>query len=163
MYNEIYQIEDITEENQEFVIDSDCKAEWAINIIKQEQAEQNRLLNVIDEEILRLKAKRDAIAENDKTRFLRGKLFEYFSTVQAKDMKTCQKYKLPSGELVFKKPQKKYERDDNAILEWLNNHDKYDYIKVTHSVDWSALKDADFFPQVEGITETMTEAKFEVK
>ena len=161
----VFDIEDITEDKKEFVIDSDAKADWAINIIKQEQAEQERLINSIDEQIEILKAKKERIAENDKCRFLKGKLNQYFESITdgKKELKTCIKYKLANGELIFKKSQKKYERDDKAILEWLNQHDKYDYIKVTHSVDWSALKDADFLNEVNGITEIDTEPTFEVK
>lgn len=161
----VYDIEDITDEKKEFVIDSDAKADWALSIIKQEQDEQQRLLNSIDEQIELLKAKRERIAENDKCRFLKGKLNAYFEAVQEgkKELKTCIKYKLANGELVFKKSQINYERDNDAILKWLNDHDKYDYIKVTHSVDWASLKDADFFNEVEGITEVQTEPSFEVK
>ena len=83
----MYDIEDITEEKQEFVIDSDVKADWAIKIIKQEQAEQERLVNIIDEEIEILKAKRERIADNSKTAFLQGKLAQYFESIAAENKK----------------------------------------------------------------------------
>lgn len=162
----VYDIEDITEDKKEFVIDSDIKAEWAIKIIKQEQAEQERLINIIDEEIEILKAKRERIADNNKTSFLQGKLAQYFESIakeNKKDLKTCIKYKLASGELVYKKPQVKYERDNDKIISWLTENNKFEYIKTNPSVDWSELTKTEFFKDIDGITEIMTEAKFEVK
>ena len=164
MYN-VYDIEDITEDKQEFVIDSDSKADWALSIIKQEQDEQQRLLNSIDEQIEILKAKRERIAENDKCRFLKGKLNEYFESIQdgKREMKTCIKYKLANGELVYKKPQVSYERDNDKILSWLTEHSKFEYIKTNPTVDWKELSKTDFFSEIDGITEVTTQAKFEVK
>ena len=161
----VFELEDITDEKKEFVIDSDSKADWALSIIKQEQQEQERLVASIDEQIEILQAKKERILDNDKCRFLKGKLNQYFESLTdgKKELKTCIKYKLANGELVFKKSQINYERDNDAILKWLNEHDKYDYIKVTHSVDWASLKDADFFNEIDGITEVQTEPSFDIK
>lgn len=162
----VYDIEDITEDKKEFVIDSDTKAEWAINIIKQEQAEQERLVNIIDEEIAILQAKRERILDSNKTAFLKGKLAQYFESIaeeNKKQLKTCIKYKLPSGDLVFTKPQIKYERDNDKIISWLTDHNKYEYIKTNPTVDWAELKNTEFFKEIDGITEIQTEAKFEIK
>lgn len=164
MYN-VYDIEDITEDKQEFVIDSDSKADWALSIIKQEQDEQQRLLNSIDEQIEILKAKRERIAENDKCRFLKGKLNEYFESIQdgKREMKTCIKYKLANGELVYTKPKTNYERDNDKIITWLSEHNKFEFIKTNPTIDWKELCKTDFFSEIDGITEVTTEAKFEVK
>lgn len=164
MYN-VYDIEDITEEKKEFVIDSDSKADWALSIIKQEQDEQQRLLNSIDEQIEILKAKRERIAENDKCRFLKGKLNEYFESIQdgKREMKTCIKYKLANGELVYTKPKISYKRDNDKIITWLSEHNKFEYIKTNPTVDWKELSKTEFFSQIDGVTEVTTEAKFEVK
>lgn len=164
MYN-VYDIEDITEEKKEFVIDSDSKADWALSIIKQEQDEQQRLLNSIDEQIEILKAKRERIAENDKCRFLKGKLNEYFESIQdgKREMKTCIKYKLANGELVYTKPKTGYKRDDDKIITWLSEHNKFEFIKTNPTIDWKELCKTDFFSEIDGITEVTTQAKFEVK
>lgn len=161
----VYDIEDITDEKKEFVIDSDSKADWALSIIKQEQDEQQRLLNSIDEQIEILKAKRERIAENDKCRFLKGKLNEYFESIQEgkRELKTCIKYKLANGELVYKKPVINYERDNDKIIAWLTEHNKFEYIKTNPTVDWQELKNTEFFKDIDGIKEVTTEAKFEVK
>lgn len=162
----MYDIEDITEEKQEFVIDTDTKADWAINIIKQEQAEKERLVNILDEEIEILKNKRERILNTDKTTNLKGKLADYFESIaeeNKRDLKTCTKYKLANGELVFTKPQIKYERDNDKIISYLTAHNLYDYIKTNPSVDWEKLKKTDFFHLVDGVTEITTEPKFEIK
>lgn len=166
----MFELEDLlteeeSAEKKEFIIDDDLKADWACKIIKQEKSEAERLSKVIDEEIELLKNKKEKLEQQylNNTAWLRGKLADYFETVEKRELKTCLKYKLPSAELVFNKPKVKYERDNEKILNWLNANDKYDFIKVTHSVDWENLKKADFFSQVDGITETQTEANFEVK
>ena len=161
----MYDLEDIQEEKQEFVIDTDAKADWALKIIQQENKEVERLCKTIDEEIEMLKLKKQRITDSldNKTGFLQGKLFEYFDTIQPRELASCYKYKLPSGELVYKKPTVKYERDDEKILDWLANNGKSDYIKHTLSVDWAELKKTDFVNQVDGITEVQVPARFEVK
>ena len=164
MYN-VYEIDDITDEKKEFVIDSDIKADWALSIIKQEQDEQQRLLNSIDEQIEILKAKRERIADNDKCRFLKGKLNEYFESISEgkRELKSCIKYKLANGELVYKKPVINYERDNDKIIAWLTEHNKFEYIKTNPTVDWQELKNTEFFKEIDGIKEVTTEPKFEVK
>lgn len=162
----MYEIEDITDaEKQEFTVDSDSKADWCCKIIKQEEAETERLTKTIDEEIEMLKAKKERLQEQllNKTAFLKGKLAQYFETVEKKELKTCLKYKLPSADLVFVKPAVQYERDNDKILSWLTEHSKYEYIKTNPQVDWAELKKTDFFEEIDGITKVMTVAKFEVK
>lgn len=161
----MYDLEDITEEKQEFVINTDTKADWCLKKIQEERKEVERLTKIIDEEIEMLKLKKQKIEESleSKISFLQGKLFEYFDTIQPRELASCYKYKLPSGELVYKKPTVKYERDDEKILDWLANNGKSDYIKHQLSVDWAELKKTDFVNQVDGITEVQVPARFEVK
>ena len=163
----MFELEDVaTEEQQkEFVIDNDVKADWACRIIKQEEAEKNRLQKVIDEEIEILQNKKQKLENQyiNNTGFLRGKLADYFETVEKKELKTCLKYKLPNAELVFQKPTIKYERDNDKILNWLSENNKFEFIKTNPTVDWAELKKTDFFSQIDGVTAVQTEAKFEVK
>lgn len=164
----MFELEDIVqddEQKQEFTINDDLKADWACKIIKQEKAEAERLSKVIDEEIEILKNKKEKLEQSylNNTAWLRGKLADYFETVEKRELKTCLKYKLPTAELVFNKPQIKYERDNEKILNWLSANNKFEFIKTNPSVDWAELKKQDFFNQVDGITEIKTEASFEVK
>ena len=165
MINEIYDIEDIDEGKKSFTIDSDTKADWAIKKVKYEDANNERLIACIDAEIEQLKAKKEEIKNRNNTAFLKGKLCEYFESVKdnAKETKTQLKYELPSGSLIFKKPSVSYERDNDKIISWLTENNKFEYIKTNPSVDWAELKKVDFLSDIDGITEIHTEAKFEVK
>lgn len=161
----MYDLEDITEEKQEFRIDSDAKADWALNIINKERKEVERLTKTIDEEIEMLKLKKQRIEEGleGKISFLQSKLFDYFRTVESKELKTCYKYKLPSGELVYNKETVKYERDDDKIVDWLANHGKGDYIKHKLTVDWAELKKTEFVDEIDGVTKIQVPMQFVVK
>jgi len=160
----LYDLDDIQQENQEFIIDSDSKADWACKVIRSEQAEAERLINAIDEEIAMLNEKKKYYAEQfeNKTAYLKSKLQMYFRTVESRELKTCYKYKLPSAELVYMKPAVKYERDNDKILSWLTEHSKFEYIKTNPSVDWAELKKADFFKEIDGVTEVQTDAEFKI-
>jgi len=163
----IYELEDICSEEQKekFRILNDKTADWALKVIQKEKAEVERLANTIDEEIQMLKLKKQKIEEGleSKISFLQGKLFEYFRTVESKELKTCYKYKLPSGELVYNKESVKYERDDDKIIDWLANNGKGDYIKHKLLVDWAELKKTEFVDEIDGVTKINVPMTFVVK
>ncbi len=161
----MYELEDVIEEKQEFVIDTDLKADWALKIIQKERQEVERLCKTIDEEIEVLKLKKQRIMDSldNKIGFLQDKLFEYFRTVESKELKTCYKYKLPSGELVYNKETVKYERNDEKIIQWLTDHNHMDYIKVKPSVNWAELKKTSFVDKIDGVTKLNVPMRFEVK
>lgn len=161
----MYDLEDITEGRQEFVINTDAKADWALKIIQKERQEVERLTKTINEEIEMLKLKKQRIVNSldGKIGYLQGKLFEYFNTVESRELKTCYKYKLPSGELIYSKETVRYERDDKKIIQWLADHNYMDYIKVTPSVDWAELKKTDFVDKINGVTKLNVPMKFEAK
>ena len=163
----MYELEDICSEEQkeEFRISDDKTADWALKIIQKERQEVERLCKTIDEEIEMLKLKKQKIADSldNKIGFLQGKLFEYFRTVESKELKTCYKYKLPSGELVYNKEAVKYERDDEKIIQWLTDHNYMDYIKVKPTVDWQELKKTNFVDEIDGVTKLNVPMTFTVK
>jgi hypothetical protein len=76
----LYDIDDIQQGNQGFIIDSDSKADWACKVIRSEQAEAERLINAIDEEIAMLNEKKKLIEGQfeTKTAYLKSKLQMYF-------------------------------------------------------------------------------------
>lgn len=163
----MYELEDICSEEQKenFSITNDKLADWALKIIQKERQEVERLCKTIDEEIEMLKLKKQRIADSldNKIGFLQGKLFEYFRTVESKELKTCYKYKLPSGELVYNKEAVKYERNDEKIIQWLTDHNYMDYIKVKPSVDWAELKKTSFVDEIDGVTKLNVPMTFVVK
>lgn len=163
----MYELEDICSEEQKenFSITNDKLADWALKIIQKERQEVERLCKTIDEEIEMLKLKKQKIADSldNKIGFLQGKLFEYFQTVESKELKSCYKYKLPSGELVYNKEVVKYERDDEKIIQWLTDHNYMDYIKVKPAVDWQELKKTEFVDEIDGVTKLNVPMTFVVK
>ena len=168
--NEIYDLEDIyTEEVEQgkepFRVLDDKTADWCIKIIKQEESETERLLKTIDEEIDILEAKKKRLQSQlqSKTGFLKGKLAEYFDTVEKKELKTQLKYTLPSGSLVFVKPSVRYDRDNDRILNWLTENNKYEYIKTNPTVDWAELKKNEDITKIDGVTAVEQPARFEVR
>jgi phage host-nuclease inhibitor protein Gam len=125
------------EEN--FKIDNDRKADWAVERIKECEDEKNRLIALANEKIEELKIQIEN-AENkftNETAFLRSLLAEYFETVKTKETKTQKTYALLSGKLVFKKPAQKIVHDDEKLTEWLADTE---FIKIKKSVDWAAYK-----------------------
>ena len=168
--SEIYELEDIyTDEVQqgkeEFSIKDGKTADWAIKVIKQEQAENLRLQKIIDDEIELLKLKKQKIADSleNKIGYLQGKLFEYFQTVEARELKSCYKYKLPSGSLILNKETVKYERDEAKIIQWLTDNNKMEFVKVKASIDWAELKKTDFVENIDGVTKIELPKRFEGK
>lgn len=168
--NEIYDLEDIyTEEVEQgkepFRVLDDKTADWCVKIIKKEEAETDRLIDTINQEIDILKAKKERLQSQlqSKTGFLKGKLAEYFDTVEKKELKTQLKYTLPSGSLVFVKPSVRYDRDNEKILNWLTENNKYEYIKTNPTIDWAELKKNEDIENIDGVTVVPVEARFEVR
>ena len=167
--SEVYELEDICNEEQKekFTISDDKTADWALKIIQKEKADNQRLVKVIDEEIEMLKLKKQKIIDSleNKIGFLKSKLFEYFDfgDINRRELKTCYKYNLPSGELILNKATVKYERDDNKIINWLINNKKDEYIKMSATVNWGELKKTDFVEQIDGVTKLVVPMNFEVK
>ena len=144
MNNPLLEMLDEAIEQSEFKIDTDQKAEWALNIIREEQAEAQRLINVCNSQILYYQSEIRKVQDKleNKTGNLKAMLFDYFQTVPRKATKTQETYSLPSGKLKLKYPQPEYKRDDSKLVEWLENSGKTDYIKIKKSPDWAALKKA---------------------
>lgn len=126
-----------TETKPAFVVDDDGKADWAMRKIA--EARQN---TAMWQEHYR--AQMDAIrkADEETEAYFTALLLDYFRTQPKHETKTQAKYKLPSGELVLKRQQPEYQRDDAKLVECLMHGDLSRYVKLTPSVDWAALKAA---------------------
>ena len=136
------QIIDEIVESEEFSIDNDHKAEWALRKIAEETIESQRYANVCDTVIAEYEFKKQKNKEqlDNKTSYLKQKLLEYFNSVEHKKTKTQETYKLPSGTLKLKYQSPECVRDDETLLKWLKESDKNEYVKVKESVDWAELK-----------------------
>ena len=133
--------EEMRTEEQEFTIDSDELAEWALKKVLAAKRERERLTALIDAERESLDRKQEDINrryEND-TSYLLYKLGEYFKTVEHKETKTQESYQLLSGKLVYKKPTQKMEQQKEALLEWCKANAP-EYVKTEQSVEWGQIK-----------------------
>lgn len=129
--------------SEEFKIENDKTADWALTQIRDAEDERDRLIALAQEKIQALTAQIKDIEEkcNNDTKYLRSCLAMYFETVKpSTDTKTQKTYKLLSGSLIFKKPSFKITHDDEKLLGYLKDNDGADYIKVKETVDWAGFK-----------------------
>ena len=168
-----------TDEQQKepFKIDNDRIAEWALERIKEATDDADRLKKVIiskREELDAQEQEIDTRLENQ-TRYLKGLLEGYFrSGVKTKETKTQSSYKLLTGTLVMKKPRYKYERDEKALLTWLHDAGKEEFVETVEKPRWAEFKETLVFDNdtvydpdtggiIDGITAVLEPERFEVK
>lgn len=134
--------DDVNWKPERFVIDNDKKADWAIEKIKDERAEFERLRYIALDRIAELNRRVKELQERTdrRTGNLEALLVEYFQTVKpTKVTKTQSQYELLSGKLVMKKQQPLYERDETALLSWAEQTAP-EYVRVEKKVSWADLK-----------------------
>lgn len=128
-------------EREGFVIDDDAKADWAVQKIKAELDEYDRLADLAENQIAAIKAK----AENAKKKceqavsYFSSLLAQYFDTVEHKKAKTQESYTLLSGRLVKKYGGVEYKRDNDELLKYLKENAP-DMIAVKESAKWADFK-----------------------
>ena len=130
------------DQKENFSIENDSTAEWAVEKIKEAAEERDRLLALISEKEEELARKKLAILERyeNSTSFLLFKLREYMGTVKVKSTKTQDTYQLLSGKLVRKKPAVDYYVDKEKLLKWLDECNRADLIKVERTPIWVEIK-----------------------
>lgn len=134
--------EELPDEPQRFVIDSDELAEWALKKIKEAQDEHDRLVALVEQERAALDAKEekfDKALERD-TAFLKFALSDYMRTVKCKATKTQESYQLLSGKLIRKKAGVDYKVNDEALVGWLRENKRDDLVNVTVKPRWGDIK-----------------------
>ena len=124
-------------ETEGFVIDTDAKAEWALNKIREARADRDAWVEWYKSKIAEITEQTDFDTMN-----LERLLAEYFATVPHKKTKTQESYKLPGGKLVLKTQNPEYKRDDKTVIDWLKNNAHGQFVKVKEELDWAGLKDA---------------------
>jgi len=134
--------DDVNRKPERFVIDNDKKADWAIEKIKNERAEFDRLRYIALDRIAELNQRINDLQERTdrRTGNLEALLMDYMQTVKpTKQTKTQTQYELLSGKLVMKKQQPLYERDETALLTWAETTAP-EYVRVEKKVSWADLK-----------------------
>lgn len=128
----------------EWKIDSDSKADWAVQKIEAHQREIERLKALAEEQIALINERlEDAQKRNfDKIEHLKFQLMGYFDTVEhTKTKKTnVEKYALLSGTLTRTPARQKPTPNKQQLLEWLAANGYTDYIKTTQEPQWGEFK-----------------------
>lgn len=130
------------QQRESWKIQNDSQADWALDKIREAQAEYRRFEMVVNDKIAQLQA----VLEKEKERivkeveFFSFKLAQYFETVPKRKSKTQETYKLPSGRLVKKYRQPKIVRDDEKLVKWLEQNGMTELVKIQKSPDWATFK-----------------------
>ena len=134
--------DDVNWKPERFAIDNDKKADWAIEKIKDERAEFERLRKIALDRIAELNQRVKELQERTdrRTGNLEALLVEYFQTVTpTKLTKTQAQYELLSGKLVMKHQQPEFIRNEAALLSWAETTAP-EYVRVEKKVSWADLK-----------------------
>lgn len=131
------------ETREEFQITDDKTAEWAIKKIKAAEDEYVRLMELVQAERKELDRKAEELSKHleSETGYLKGLLFKYFETVEKKETKTQQSYKLLSGSLVLRKSSVKIVKpDETKLVEFMENNGYENLVETKKSAKWSDFK-----------------------
>lgn len=123
-------------EAEGFVIDTDAKADWALQKIKEARADCDTWVAWYNAKIKEIKEQTEFDTMN-----LQRMLADYFATVPHKKTKTQESYKLPGGKLVLKVQNPDFNRDDATVIAWAKTNAPQ-FVKVKEELDWAALKGA---------------------
>lgn len=145
MINEIEKLEGayyFREDSDRFVIDSDEKAQWAVEKIRDEKIEKERIQKLIDSKIKQLEEKKQKVEETfeNQTSWLKSMLYQYMLTVKTKSTKTQCKYKLLDAELIIKKATKTIKKPDEETLAKLLNNTEFEETFEVKKYDWANFK-----------------------
>ena len=116
-------------------IENDQDADWAVQKIQKAKAELDRWRRYYGGLIEKVESNTERTVE-----FFTERLKEYFDTVPHKETKTTEKYPLPSGDLILKKPKTVWNHDDGELLDWLKKNGFSEFVKVTEKPDWAGFK-----------------------
>jgi hypothetical protein len=123
-------------------IKTDLEADWALDKIREEQAEYRRFEMVVNEKIAQLQMalskKKDSMESS--VSFFRGMLQAYFGKVPHKSTKTQETYSLPSGKLVLKSQKPEFIRDEKTLTAWVEQSAP-EFLKINKITDWEGLKE----------------------
>ena len=123
------------------ITDDGC-ADWACRKIAEEKAELDRIRELAEAQIQKIEEKLAAAERRyeNGTRFLTGKLAEYFETVPHKATKTKESYRLLSGTLTRKYGGAQMKQDDAQLVQYLKDSGQLEFIKTEEKPKWGDFK-----------------------
>lgn len=129
--------------DESFKIDDEQKANWALRKIKQHQEQIKENNALAQAEIDKIEAWNQQ--ENDKAQqsidYFQGLLAKYAMDKREQDPK-FKSLKLPNGNIGFRKKPKKWNYQDDILLETLKQNQLTDFIRVKEQPDKSQIKKA---------------------
>lgn len=131
------------EEREQFRIKNDDEANWAMRKIakaRKEFAEAERQAERERERIDAWLAGKRKAKERDEEFFV-GLLTAYYLPQHMDDPKR-KTFKLPAGAFQVRQQQPEFQRDDAALVQWLESHVMPDYLEVVKKPKWGELKKA---------------------
>lgn len=128
---------EVIKEDNGYVIDTDQKAKWAMDKIKEARADRDYWVAWYKQKIEDITKQCDFDTAN-----LESMLAAYFDTVPHKKTKTQESYSLPGGKLVLKLQNPEFKRDNDSVIKWLHDTGNEQFIKTKEELDWEALKAA---------------------
>lgn len=168
----------LKEDDERYRITNGVEAEWAVQKINSRNVERDKILADIDkmiEHYKQLREKEIDKAQRDNS-FLMSCLRNYLmDSKDKKVMKTMEYIRVPSAKLVLKYGGYDYDRNDEAVCDYLRRSGKAEFIETKQSVKWSMLKkhtvplsdgsvcDAETSEIIPGIIARKSEDKFEIK
>ena len=175
------EVENQKKEEDYFVIDNDQKANWALRKIRHLKKKKSKNEEFAETEIEAIQKEIDEVNSwlesensslNNDIDYLEMKL-KYYALDLKDDDPELKTHKLPFGQLQFRKQRKKWEYDDDKLLEFAEKNLK-DAVKVKKRVDKRKLKQkikvvgdkavvADTGEVIEGIKVIERGEKFKVK
>lgn len=123
------------EQAERWQIENDQDADWAVKKIQSAKAELDRWTRYYTGLIDKV-----SNSTENTVSFMTARLREYFDKVPHKETKTTEKYPLPSGELILKKPKAVWNHDDETLLDWMKKNGFSEFVKVTEKPDWAGFK-----------------------
>ncbi|WP_339233894.1 host-nuclease inhibitor Gam family protein [Oceanobacillus sp. FSL W7-1281] len=130
-------------ERETFVVDTDEKANWALRKIKQaqqKQEESNALAIAEIEKIEAWNASEKEKAQRD-IDYFQG-LLAYYAVKKREEDPKFKSQKLPNGRIRFQKKQPKITYDNEAVIDYLEENNREDLIKVKKEPAKAEIKKA---------------------
>jgi len=129
------------QEREQFKIENDDMANWAIRKIAKARREFAEAEQQAERETERIDAwlagKRKEWERAEE--FFTGLLTAYYLPQHMEDPQR-KTFKLPAGAFQVRAQQPEYQRDDAALVQWLESHVMPDYLEVVKKPKWGELK-----------------------
>ena len=116
-----------------FYIESDQEAEWAMNKIREAEAEKAKWKAFYDSRYQMVCESCDLTIAN-----MKSMLQSYFNTVPHKVTKTEENYALPSGKIYMKKQEPDF--DTSGLLDYLKLSGQTQFIEYKEAPKWAEYK-----------------------